>query len=315
MPKFETLEADIKKMLTGEFSSDTLEFRTDTAHNVLKLAKNVATHTLEMVNHKPRIAKLRSDHSIRMSEIGEPCMQKLMFKWYDPHLGEGNYAEHPEPYLPVKFTFGDYIEELTLFLAAEAGHEVTDRQREYYLTSDRSDWYAVGHIDAKIDNVIVDVKSAADGSFNKYKREGLTGENDTFGYRWQLDAYALANDTTDRAFIFTNKHDGNLHIINRSHREPLLPIQDRIQIIGAIADDYKVTPTKVLRIPPKITKYGSELPTECSYCAFKYSCYDGDIKGVIVSGRPKYYVESTLTEEGNAYIKDKAQIAKPTKYA
>jgi hypothetical protein len=309
MAKFETLEADIKKMLAGEYASESLEYSTDTAHNVLKLAKNVATHTLDMVNHKPRMFKSASDRSIRMSEIGEPCVRKLMYKWYKPELGVYPYAEHSEPFLPVKFTFGDYIEELTLFLASEAGHTVSDRQAEYTLKVIGTPWYAIGHIDAKIDGVVVDVKSAADGSFNKYKREGLTDANDSFGYRWQIDSYAVAACTSERAFLFTNKHDGNLHIIDRT-TEDLLNVPNRIHLIGQIAEG-SLSGKQTPRLLTKLSKHGEELPTVCSYCSFKYTCYDGDIKGVIVSGRPKYFVESTLTKEGHDYIKDKAQVAKP----
>lgn len=311
MPKFSTLESDIKKMLAGDFNSEGLEFKMDTSHNVLRLAKNVATHTLDMVNHKPREAKSAFDRTIRMSEIGEPCLRKLMFKWYNPLLGEYPYAELPEPYLPVKFTFGDYIEELTLFLCSEAGHEVTHRQHEYHITIPGG-WTAIGHIDARIDGCVVDVKSAADGSYNKYKREGLTEDNDSFGYRWQIDAYATGAATHERAFLFMNKHDGNLMIVDRTN-EPLLPVTDRIVQIGRVADASQEG-LGYPRLPTKVTKYGEELGTVCSYCSFKYSCYDGNIKGVIVSGRPKYYVEATLTKEGNDYIKDKAQIAKPKAY-
>jgi hypothetical protein len=311
--KFENLKYDITKMLSGDHALENLELKNDTAHSIVRLAKNIATHTLDMVNHKPSAPKNPSNTSIRMSELGEPCMRKLMYKWYHPAYASPPYAEAPEPFLPVKFTFGDYIEELTLFLASESGHKVLDRQKEVELRPVGTKWYAVGHMDAKIDDYVVDVKSAADGSFSKYKREGLTEANDSFGYLWQLDAYAYAEGTNNRAFLFTNKHDGNIHIIDRSV-EPLLPIDDKIRGIGWFADEYLAKAELPERMPTKATKYGNQLGTVCSYCAFKYACYDGDVKAVISSGRPMYFV-GPLTTEGETFAKDKSQIKKPEAYA
>jgi hypothetical protein len=313
MAKFENLKYDVTKLLQGDHSSEHLELSTATAKSIVTLAKNVATHTLDMVDHRPRPAKDMKDVSIRMSELGEPCHRKLMYKWYHPLLSLPPYAENPEAFLPVKFTFGDYIEELTLFLCNEAGHRVSCRQEEVRLDGTYSGWYAIGHLDAVIDDVVVDVKSAADASFNKYKREGLTEETDTFGYLWQLDAYATAKGTSKRAFIFTNKHDGNMHIIDRSD-EVLLPVTSMINRIGSTADEYISTSALPPQFPTKPTKYGEQLGVVCSYCAFKYVCYDGNIKGVISSGRPAYYVENTLTKEGLALVKEKTTITKPEKY-
>jgi hypothetical protein len=313
MANFENLKYDITKMLSGDHALENLELKSDTAHSIVRLAKNIATHTLDMVNHKPSTPKDPSNTSIRMSELGEPCMRKLMYKWYHPDYASPPWAEAPEPFLPVKFTFGDYIEELTLFLASESGHKVSDRQKEVELRPAGTKWYAVGHMDAKIDDYVVDVKSAADGSFSKYKREGLTEANDSFGYLWQLDAYATAECTNNRAFLFTNKHDGNIHIINRGV-EPLLPIEDKIRGIGWFADEYILKAELPERMPTKATKYGNQLGTVCSYCAFKYACYDGNVKAVISSGKPMYFV-GPLTPEGESFVKDKSEIKKPSAYA
>ena len=309
MADFKTIEYDIKQMLMGHHNDDDRERQHDTAKRIVTLAKNVAVHTLDMVNEKPRNVKNTKDRSIRMSELGEPCHRKLIFKWYHPEKGSPPFAEQPEPFMPVKFTFGDYIEELTLFLASEAGHSVSDRQKEVRL-SGHDGWYAVGHIDAIIDGVVVDVKSAADVSFNKYKRDGLTEETDTFGYIWQLDAYATALGTANRAFLFTNKHDGNIHVIDRSH-VPLVPVVGMIDTIGDTTEGYLLSNTLPAKIPPKVTKYGNQLGTICSYCAFKWSCYDGNIVGVIKSGRPMYFDKHSLTEEGNKLVKENTTIATP----
>jgi hypothetical protein len=308
---FYNLQHDITEMLSGNHSPEHLDLRHETAHGIVRLAKNIATHTLDMVNHRPITPKDPTLKSIRMSELGEPCLRKLMYKWYHPSLGQAPYSEAPHPYLPVKFTYGDYIEELTLFLAQEAGHEVRDRQKEV-ITKRRTpySWYAVGHMDAVISNVIVDVKSAADVSFKKYQREGLTEDNDTFGYRWQLDAYALAEDNPNRAFLFTNKHDGEIHVVDRSG-EIFLDIEGRIDEIGTAADLFLGTSGLPDRRETVKLPEGEKLDTVCSYCAFKWACYDGDIRGVIKSGRPLYFVKSSLTEKGMKLVTTNAPIPTP----
>lgn len=311
MKKFDTLLYDMHRYLQGMHSYD-LELQHSTAKNIVKLAKNVATHTLEMVNHKAPERKDPKSLSIRMSELGTPCYRQLIFKWYMPEFGSPPYAEPAHPTLPVKFTYGDYIEELVLFLAEESGHTVQDRQKEVTLTTDESDWYAVGHMDAVIDGVVVDVKSAADVSFQKYKREGLTDANDTFGYLWQLDAYAATQKTMERAFIFANKHDGAMEIIPTTGL--LRPIREKIDSIGRVAQEYIYAGDMPASLPVKLGKFGPQLGTICSYCNYKYTCYDGNIDGYIVSGRPVYLLHP-LTPEGEALAKKSPKIARPSKYS
>jgi hypothetical protein len=311
---FDNLEYDIKQMLKGNHASETLEISHSTSERIVALAKGIASHTLDMASHKPPRIKSPTDKTIRMSEVGAPCHRKLLYSWYSPMRGLPPYADENHPYLPVKFTYGDYIEELVLFLCEEAGHTVADRQKEVTLHVKETVWYAVGHMDATIDGHVVDIKSSADVSFNKYKREGLTEENDSFGYLYQIDSYAMAHGTDDRAVIFTNKHDGEIYIAHRSGVD-FMPVETKIKVLGDDADLYIATGEMPIRLEPKVTKYGKQLNTVCSYCNFKHTCYDGGILGVIASGRPQYFLEETITSEGYAYIKDKAKIAKPKGFA
>jgi hypothetical protein len=311
---FKDLEYDIKDMLLGNHAMESMELRSDTARNAITLAKSIAHHTLDMVNPKPYGVKSGLDRSIRMSELGEPCLRKLLMKWYSPEKGSPPYAESPNAFLPVKFTYGDYIEDLFLFLAAEAGHSVGHRQHVVDARFPGTDWYLQGHMDCMIDGVVVDVKSSADVSFGKYKREGLTTDNDTFGYLYQIDGYSYSMGTDDRAIVFVNKHDGEIYVADRCG-EKFLDIEKRVNSIASAADWWGHTGDLPLQLDPKVTKYGSQLPTVCSYCSFKYSCYNGDITGIIASSRPQYFVSKTITSEGYAYIKDKAKIAKPKAWA
>jgi hypothetical protein len=209
----------------------------------------------------------------------------------------------------VKFLFGDYLEELVLFLAKEAGHEVTHRQHEVKMTGRYNDWVATGHLDAMIDGWVVDVKSAADASFQKYKREGLTKENDTFGYIDQLDAYANATSNLNRAFIFINKHDGEMLIIDRS-KEPLEDTETLIANWGNMLESGHQPAAR-----PSLEEakgYGMKLDTVCNYCQYKWPCRGKSMKGYVVSGRPVYYTD--LTPKGVAYFADKTKIPPPPAY-
>lgn len=295
--QFCDLVADIHQLLGGGYSREEFTMDSKTAKDIVSMSKRVLVHTLDMLDHSPKPPRLITD-PIRMSEIGTPCMKKLHYKWYNPEKGHPPYAEPPHPTLPIKFTFGDYMEELVLFLASMAGHEVRDHQKEVSIVT-RNGNKAVGHIDATVDGVVVDVKSAADVSFHKYKREGLTEQNDTFGYRWQIDAYATALGTTKRAFIFINKHDGEILIIDRSD-EPLLDVVPRIDAIAA-------GPHNALDDVEDPKGLGTKLGVVCSYCEFKHDCKHPE--GYIISGRPTYF--RTLTPKGEAYVADKAKIAKP----
>jgi hypothetical protein len=308
MAEFKNLIKDIHGYLNGDHGHEDFRLDSATSHNIIDMAKRLATHTLELADHKPREPKDLSDKSIRMSEIGEPCMRKLLYKWYHPEYGLPPHAENGHPTLPIKFLFGDYMEELVLFLAAEAGHTIRNRQDELRYYPHGTHWWAIGHTDAMIDEYLVDVKSAADVSFNKYKREGLTADNDTFGYRWQLDAYAKASGNHKRAFIFINKHDGELLVIDRS-KEPLLDLDLRIEAIGENAELGVAKAPRMADIHDA-KGYGQKLGTVCSYCAFKWNCKKPE--GWIVSGRPVYY--TLLTAKGAKYLEDKQRIPPPEAY-
>ena len=85
----------------------------------------------------------------------------------------------------MKFLFGHLLEEMLLFLAAEAGHTVAGRQ-------DRLEIDGVpGHGDAIIDGMLVDVKSASTMAF-KVQEPPDSLDTDDFGYLQQLNAYLEA---------------------------------------------------------------------------------------------------------------------------
>ena len=120
----------------------------------------------------------RDRRTLRLSAVGKQY-RKLWFEVNDPK------KEEIEPRLKLLFFYGHIIEALLLFLAQEAGHKVVDRQKEVKLEG------VTGHIDAIIDGVLVDVKSASDYGFKKFN-EGTLLNDDPFGYIGQMSAYMEA---------------------------------------------------------------------------------------------------------------------------
>jgi hypothetical protein len=308
--KIDSLVFDIHQYLKGNFSHEGGGASVATEERVVTLAKNIANHTLDLSAQRPVVPKDSTDRMIRMSELGEPCLRKLTYKWYHPHRGLPPFALPNEATLPVKFLLGDYVEEVALFLAGEAGHDVTDRQETVEIRVPGVSWYALGHTDATIDGHVIDVKSASDFAFNKYKREGMSLENDSFGYRFQIDGYATAKGTSNRGFLFVNKHDGELLLLDRSN-EPLIDIETRIKDIGQTMSQYIDEGDGPDRLPLSDYKKTSEkkLCTVCSYCQFKHHCWSGpgvNLEGWVVSGRPQWFVN--LSDEGR---KDLGKTATP----
>lgn len=115
-----------------------------------------------------------------MSSLGPKCPKAL---WYGLHHPET--AEILPPWAEIKFAYGHVLEGLVLTLAKAAGHEVVGEQDELRFDG------IVGHRDAVIDGVTVDVKSATSISFQKFKSSNFELV-DSFGYLDQLDGYVLA---------------------------------------------------------------------------------------------------------------------------
>ena len=103
----------------------------------------------------------------------------------------------------IKFLYGHLLESLLLTLTRLAGHEVTEEQKEINIAG------VLGHQDCRIDDMLVDVKSASGNSFKKFA-SGRLSEDDPFGYIGQLSAYAEDKQDKEAAFFVIDKQNGNL---------------------------------------------------------------------------------------------------------
>lgn len=258
-----TLVQDIYKLLeSGNFKLDTD-----------KLAKMMST----------RLSEKQSGDALRMSSLGEKCERKLWYRQWMPEKAE----PLPGP-TRLKFAIGDLIEEVTLSLAEQAGHDVKGRQDTLALHG------VPGHRDAIIDGVLVDVKSANSRGMDKFKNHALDAD-DPFGYLDQLDAYLAASpDTTvkgEAAFLAVDKELGHMVLDRYPKRaKPWKEIIERLRAMMASPE-----PPKRGYMPKPEGKSGNMvIPMQCSYCQFKLECYKDTngkrgLRSFLYASGPKFF--------------------------
>lgn len=196
-----------------------------------------------------------------------------------------------------KFVYGDVLEQLILFLAKEAGHEVTHEQHEVEVDGVK------GHLDAVIDGHVVDAKSASPYGFQKFKNETLA-DDDAFGYIPQLSGYAteVTPNGPDPYFFAINKVDGDLCLMRLpEYIVKENPPKERIaHLKDVLASD---NPPPICYEPVPDGKSGNmKLATGCSYCAFKKTCWP-EVRTFLYSNGPRFLVK--VEREPDVYeVKD-----------
>lgn len=170
----------------------------------------------------------------------------------------------------MKFSFGDLIELLLLFLSEAADHDVQGTQDEQEIEGIK------GHRDAVIDGTVVDVKSASSYSFRKFS-EGTLSENDSFGYVDQLQSYIYAGQTDDKV---TDKDRGAFLVVDKTLGHICLDIHEKKNVPYDKIYKYKKEMVASEAPPPRgfdpvpEGKSGNEkLGINCSYCEFRKKCY------------------------------------------
>lgn len=243
-----------------------------------------------------------------MSSIGKPDRQL----WYEMNLPPEEKEQFSgEMYL--KFLFGHILEDLLLFLAEEAGHTVEGTQDVQEIEGIK------GHRDAVVDGVLVDVKSASTFSFQKFK-DGKLAENDPFGYIKQIQSYLEAGQDDPKitekdkaAFLVVDKTLGNLTLdvhekdketdfreLYRKKKEVVKLPEPPERCYPTVPDGYVNPKTKEF-----VANGNEKLGTNCSYCAYKFKCYD-NLRTFISSRGPVYFTHIEklpkmleVTDKGN----------------
>lgn len=207
---------------------------------------------------KQRLGERQDEYKLRMSSLGKGDRQL----WYSvrPEIPK----EELRPDTRLKFLFGDLIEILYIGLIRLAGHEVTHEQETVELNGIK------GHIDCLVNGKLVDIKSAATFSFQKFQKEELQ-KDDPFGYYAQLSAYAEAMGVEAAGWFVMDKQMGKLCF---SQAFPAyLPDMDRRskEVIEMVQEEYE--PEKCYQPVPDGQSGNMKLHTTCSYCAFKQHCW------------------------------------------
>lgn len=274
----DTLVADIYEIFNGDTTGITEE-------RAAMFAKSLSDMILTKLTSGPR------EPQLSMSNLGKPDRQL----WYA--LNKPECAEDISPKTKMNFLLGDIVEEVVLFLAECAGHEVTGRQDTLEING------CLGHRDAVIDGVLVDVKSANGRSYTKFLYNKIE-EDDPFGYIDQLNLYRAASDndpsvtTHDKAaFVAVNKEVGGIHVNwqpakgNRKEYEDL--VQRKRDMINS-----PVVPERCYPAQPDGKSGNMKLGVNCSYCPFKKECWPG-LRTFLYSSGPRHLVK--VVKEPDVY--------------
>ena len=248
MKTVDTLVVDVEKLFTNISKGKELKMPKK------KVAKLMVG--LEEVLHQWATPRGQSS-GLRMSNVGRPNRQL----WYD--VNTDATAEELGPDVMFRFLYGHVVEEFLLFFVDLAGHKVEMQQAEVDVCGLK------GHIDSVIDGVVIDIKTASDFSFKKFK-DGKLAENDPFGYLAQLAGYEHGLKKQGGGFFVANKSTGELCLFRPDDLE-LPNIETRI---NNVREELKqdVPPT---RCHPTIDKGkgGNEgLHSSCKWCSHKVAC-------------------------------------------
>lgn len=253
----DTLVPDIQQVLRNSLLGKGVELSVD---QQAQLGAAIANKVRIALN---RQTWSRAPKTLRMSEIGKPCLRQLWYTVHAPELGERLL-----PNTQFKFLYGDIIEELVLFLAKLSGHKVEEEQAKSEWTT--KDWTVVGHQDAVIDGVLVDVKSASSYSFKKFK-EGMNADNDAFGYRMQLQCYNMLKKRP-MGWLAVDKQNGTM--VFSPHTAPNhVNLKRRLDEITDALDNKLIPPRRTFPVIPEGRSGNMKLGVECSYCSFKKECW------------------------------------------
>lgn len=276
----DTLVADIY----GLFQND--NWVPDEA-NVTEFGHRLARHIAN------RASETKGKPTLRLSNLGHPD-RKLWFS-----VNAHGESEPLPPEARIKFLYGDILEELLLFLAKEAGHDVKGAQDTVEING------VIGHRDAVIDGHLVDCKSASSYSFKKFESHGL-GEKgaDPFGYLNQLGGYLWGSTDVDQSsasFLVIDKTLGKICL--DTYPKDDTDYDKLVEQKRAVLALDTPPQEKCYEAVPDGKSGNEKLDVACSYCPFKWSCWD-NLRCFIYSTGPVFLTkvvrEPKVTEVNRA---------------
>ncbi len=217
--------------------------------------------------------KPRQKGKLWASDLGKKCLRQHWYNFNMPEASSGLLG-----HTKFKFLYGNILEEAVLYMAEEAGHEVTCLQErvEYNVARPNLDWQITGRIDAVVDGILVDVKSTSSFGYTRYKY-GITPANDSFGYIQQLSFYHAFGDFDhvqgQAGFIWIDKQNGHI-TYNDSPLDDSRTLEDKANVIIDSIETVDEQDVPKAYAPEPYGKSGNmALAMPCSYCSFKRQCW------------------------------------------
>lgn len=222
----------------------------------------------------------RDNRKLRLSAIGKPDRQL----WSAANDLE---KEKLKPHTYIKFMYGHMIEEMLLLFIRLAGHKVTDEQKVCEVEGVK------GHMDARVDGRLIDIKSTSTFGFKKFK-DGTLAFDDPFGYIAQIKAYAHAEGDTKYGWLAIDKQNGHLTYLEYDETDENADVYDfisydiaeRVRNVKKIVEQ-PTPPTLCYESVPDGKSGNEKLATGCSYCDYKKHCYP-ELRTFLYSTGPRF---------------------------
>jgi hypothetical protein len=270
MKNIDTLVADIYELLETRKLDEGVDLEAICEHFGKEMAEILHT----ALTPEP------SRGGLRLSAIGKPDRQ--IYNAYN-----GVEGEQLRGATYIKFLYGHLTEAMVLALTRAAGHEVTDEQKVCHVAGVK------GHMDCRIDGLLVDVKSASSFGFKKFRNNELH-KDDPFGYIGQLKAYAHSEGDSEYGWLVMDKANGTLCVLKYDEKDETAPyydavnwdVEERVLHLKKLVG-YDMPPQHCYEPIPDGKSGNMKLPMGCSYCDFKFSCWP-DVQTFLYSTGPRY---------------------------
>jgi hypothetical protein len=209
------------------------------------------------------------------SDLGKECMR---VHWYN--FNAPTTVAPLQGHTKFKFLYGNILEEAVLYMAEEAGHDVSHQQHRVEWDVGEvngTEWTVSGRIDGIIDGALMDVKTTSSYGYKKYSTEGIHDGNDSFGYLYQLGFYKAHGDynvpVTQEGFVWIDKQNGHIKYTICATPDKREIAERTLDIIAAVDTD-SVDDVPRAYSPEPYGKSGNEcLPMSCSYCSYNKECW------------------------------------------
>ena len=283
MKNIDTLVEDIYHALDSDHQHET---------NEVLATKYAIQISVELTKATDQRTDAREKGRLWASDLGKPCLRQ---HWYN--FNDNPTKEKLDGHTKFKFLYGNILEESVLYLAEEAGHDVSHCQAR--VETQVGDWTISGRIDGVVDGHLLDVKSTSTYGFKRYK-EGINAVNDSFGYRFQLGFYKSFGDfdvpIVDSGFLWIDKGNGHLLYTQVDDLPTKAELISRAQdIIEAVDKDEQMVPRAYG--PTAYGKSGNmSLPMACSYCPHKQQCWRDSnngqgLRGFVYNQGPVWFTD------------------------